>query len=268
MPETLATARVGPSLLRWIRYHPQEALPVHAHERATISLLLTGDLLEDAQGAREEASALSVVFKPAGVPHGDQVGGRGATVLQIELGQDDEEVLRAAAPMLGAWHWSHATPSATHLVALAGTASEGGPRIAEATLRRRLLRVVHGLRREDRGRPRTPANPHPWLAEARARLASAARPVAIRDLAAHAAVHPVHLAREFRRCYGESPAGFRGRHRLRRAAQLLTGTRERLADVAYLAGFADQAHMTRDLVRRVGVTPGALRHLAETIAAT
>jgi AraC-like DNA-binding protein len=44
--------------------------------------------------------------------------------------------------------------------------------------------------------------------------------------------------------------------RVDRAARLLRECSPRLVDVAHTAGFADQAHLTRDFARIVGLTPG------------
>jgi AraC family transcriptional regulator len=75
-------------------------------------------------------------------------------------------------------------------------------------------------------------------------------------------VHPVHLAREFRRHFGLSPSEHRRRGRLRRAGRLLADSKVTLVDAAMAAGYSDQAHMTRDLRSATGLTPRGLRRMA------
>jgi AraC family transcriptional regulator len=99
-----------------------------------------------------------------------------------------------------------------------------------------------------------------WLAEVRAALDAESLP--IRQLARRAQVHPIHLAREFRRHYGLSPSEHRRRMRLHRAADLLSRRDDSLAAIALEAGFADQAHMSRDMRSGAGVTPSKMRQLA------
>lgn len=68
--------------------------------------------------------------------------------------------------------------------------------------------------------------------------------------------------RQFRRRFvhavGYGPSTLVGVLRLERAMRLF-GTSERTADVAAVAGYADQPHMTRELRKLAGVTPGRLR---------
>ena len=62
----------------------------------------------------------------------------------------------------------------------------------------------------------------------------------------------------FRASVGLSPATYRRVVRAERALALLGGS-ESLASVAAMAGYADQAHCTRELVAIAGITPSRLR---------
>jgi AraC-like DNA-binding protein len=64
------------------------------------------------------------------------------------------------------------------------------------------------------------------------------------------------LTRHFRAAYGASPYRYLLGRRLRRARTMIA-TGVGLADAAALCGFADQSHLTRHFVRRLGLTPGA-----------
>jgi AraC family transcriptional regulator len=72
-------------------------------------------------------------------------------------------------------------------------------------------------------------------------------------------LHPIYVARAFRRAYGMSIGESLRQARVRRALRLLTTTDAPLSDVAPDAGFVDQSHMTRLVKRFTGVTPAALR---------
>ena len=72
-------------------------------------------------------------------------------------------------------------------------------------------------------------------------------------------VHPVTLARAFRRTFGCTIGEYLRRLRIERAAeQLATGTQP-LAEIALAAGFADQSHFSNVFRRRVGMSPSAYR---------
>ena len=59
---------------------------------------------------------------------------------------------------------------------------------------------------------------------------------------------------------GLSPYQFVLERRVERAQQLLAGTEFSIAEIAYRCGFASQQHMTTVLRRKLGDTPGRLRH--------
>jgi AraC-like DNA-binding protein len=84
-------------------------------------------------------------------------------------------------------------------------------------------------------------------------------PPALAEIAAEAGLSRYQLVRSFRAEVGMPPYAWLAQHRVARARSLLErGCRP--ADVAALAGFADQAHLTRWFRRVVGVTPGAYRN--------
>ena len=65
--------------------------------------------------------------------------------------------------------------------------------------------------------------------------------------------------RQFRAAYGVGPNRYRVEARARRAWQLIVSGPVKLADIAAATGFADQAHMQRDVKTLTGRTPGAWR---------
>lgn len=85
------------------------------------------------------------------------------------------------------------------------------------------------------------------------------------DVARAANLSPFHFSRLFRRVMGLSPHEYLLQRRLCYARHLLTATRgdRSIAHVAAEAGFADQAHLTRQFRRVYGVTPGAFRRAHE-----
>ena len=64
-----------------VDYAPGYRREPHFHEQIGITLVVDGLLRERARGAEEDASALSVVVKPAGTVHENEVGPRGARTI-------------------------------------------------------------------------------------------------------------------------------------------------------------------------------------------
>src|SRR5262249_4267028 len=78
-------------------------------------------------------------------------------------------------------------------------------------------------------------------------------------IAAAAGIHPVHLARVFRRHYGCTLGEYVRKLRVDFAARQLIATNERLAGIALAAGFSGQSHFTRAFKRQTGMTPASFR---------
>ncbi|MDO1581744.1 AraC family transcriptional regulator [Rhizobium oryzicola] len=70
------------------------------------------------------------------------------------------------------------------------------------------------------------------------------------------------LARQFRRRMGTSPHRFQIMRRLELARKHLCRAEISLADAAFAAGFADQAHFTRHFRAAYGISPGRWRALS------
>jgi AraC family transcriptional regulator len=113
------------------------------------------------------------------------------------------------------------------------------------------------------GRAAASAARLPWLRRARDLLHEGVPdvPGSLTELAAAVGVHPAHLARCFRREYGQTVGEYARALRLEWAAEQLALDGASLAEIALRAGFADQSHFTRAFRRHAGVTPGRYREL-------
>lgn len=83
--------------------------------------------------------------------------------------------------------------------------------------------------------------------------------LSLADLAAAAALSPLHFARTFRHVTGLTPHSYLLHARVRRAQDLLRGTSLPLAEVARTVGFASAAHLVHAFRAETGTTPGAYR---------
>jgi AraC-like DNA-binding protein len=113
--------------------------------------------------------------------------------------------------------------------------------------------------------------PQALVRDAVARIIATDGKEPIADLVSALRVSPRHLQRQFRHATGLSPKDFatirRARAALKRLAKDLPAyTPSGLSRVAADAGFADQAHLTRECRRLLSLSPAALATLLEDIA--
>jgi AraC family transcriptional regulator len=238
--------------VREVRYAPGLRQPRHAHEESTVTLVVAGSLRETVGRAQEIARALSVVVKPCDTEHADQFGDAGARTVQIGLTARVAVELREWEPAARTWRWTHAGPAVPAFLRLFFLV-RACPH-DEAQIEQGVTEVLATLRQvPDDSRHEPPG----WLKRVREEIDDTAAGVRVRDLAARAQVHPVYLARQFRRFYGSSVVSYIQRQRVTRAANLIGSSSLPLSAVAFHAGFADQSHLTRSFRVGTGFSPGA-----------
>jgi AraC family transcriptional regulator len=111
----------------------------------------------------------------------------------------------------------------------------------------------HGFESRETSAPR-------WFRRVKERLHEDFRePLRMRDLARDAGVHPVHLARVFRKLENRTPGDYQQRLQVRAACELLRNSDWPLAIIAAECGFSDQSHFTRVFRRMAGTTPARFR---------
>jgi AraC family transcriptional regulator len=246
-------------------YAPRLIQPRHAHAATSCSLLLTGSLREGVGRQEAVAQPLEIVIKPADTEHSDEFGIVGARLIRITLpaGEASEDARWSAH--LQSWRWVPSSPALRLFLELA-VALHAKP-ADEAASRTRLDALAwDALAALAVDGPVAGGVAPAWLHRIREAIDDSASSLRVSSLARVADVHPVYLARQFRRYFGTSVSAYVQRLRIRRAAQRIAERRERLSSIACEAGFSDQAHMCRSFRRETGLTPGAYRQLTTEVA--
>jgi AraC family transcriptional regulator len=229
-------------------------LPMHRHDDAYLTFVLGGAYREHAKAGTRLCGARTMVVHPEGDAHENEFAQKPTRCLNAVLSPSFLRRLGPAASSLG-----RANVYADASLALIGDRLSGELRTADASspiiIEGLLLEVLGLLARSETPLGKTPA----WLVEAHAILGRtfAGKP-SLGTLAEEVGVHPVHLARAFRRKYGVSVGDHVRALRVAYARERITAG-ESLAVVATEAGFADQSHFARTFKRSFGVSPSEYR---------
>jgi AraC family transcriptional regulator len=237
-------------------------IPLHAHEALSITILLDGDFHEryESRHPSQTCAAGSLLIRPPGEIHGNRLGLRGGRTLSIEM---DPRRLglygKSLAPLLVLAHRREEcfldlgfsmSQELRQSDLAAGLALES----LGLELLARLVRI-----RESNSASTSPPS---WLTRVRNLLHDRFReqPLRVSTLASEAGVHPVYLARAFRKHYGITPGEYIRRLRTEWSRQQILNTLSPLAVIAAESGFADQSHLARAFRRKFGIAPGRMRH--------
>ena len=186
-------------------------------------------------------------------------GAEGMRCLLIEMSQRQLDALGS---------WSKALNQVSHI--RGGSLSMLGMRIYkefrlmdEATplaIEGLMLELVAGLSRRLNTSVKT-KRPR-WLEKARDILeADFHDSIGFARVAKAVDVHPVHLARMFRKHYDCTPGEYVRRLRIDFACRELSESDRSLVEIALAAGFAHQAHFSRVFKAQTGMTPSTFRAL-------
>lgn len=243
--------------LRETQHAPHQIIPLHTHEAPHFCLGVDGQCTERIGGRSVDCVPGTLEFHPAGTTHSSRWNNNGGRCFTVTLGAqwvDRIDALDANdRPLAGVLPAQHLLWMRRLHRELLEPASASSLMLEGLTLTL-LGEAGRTARVSTRGAP--PA----WLARAEEYLrAYAFGSVRAEDAAAVAGVHPVLLARWFRRVHGVTVGEFVRRLRVDHAAELLVHTALPLSRIAQDCGFADQSHFTRTFRRERHVSPSEYR---------
>jgi AraC family transcriptional regulator len=227
----------------------------HDHELASLCIAISGGYDEQLNRKSRRVEAGTIVLHPEGEAHANDHGPRITNLLTVELRPASLNLARSLSPLFGeSWHRSASflLPQAYRILRELDEISPSADLAIDDAIWETIADLV-GHHRADVGRPR-------WLLAVRDYLEvhfADAPPMAM--LSQMAGVHPVHLARSFRRAFGSSIGAFVRRCQVAAALKLVADGDLGLAEISFAAGFADQSHMTRQVGGLTGRSPGAWR---------
>lgn len=239
----------------WRASLPPEGVQTHVHDDAHFVLALDQGYRSLAHDPASPAGAAfregALVWNPPGVEHRDSFERPGGRFLSVSFtppaGARRGEPLRL--------HGGAALTAARALVGAVAHFREGDSLRIEGLLLSLAGAVLQPDELDEDPAPEWVLRAHDMILD-NARLAG----LEISEVARMCGVHPVSLARRYRRHFGVSPGFALRQARVSRAAAIIGGGTS-IAEAAEESGFADQSHLTRDFRRVLGLSPAQYRRL-------
>jgi AraC family transcriptional regulator len=228
----------------------------HTHEDLHFILVVSGEYVS-AAGPRLAPDRPVLVYNPPGTTHRDHFENGRGSFFSMSLEPARARVALSGIALGDAPRYLERPEQQGLAVSLAGFCARQRAGLSlEALLLELLASMEQGAPPAARAMPR-------WLPRALELLYDRYdAQLNMAEVAAAAGVHPVYLARAFRRYFRCTPGAFTRFRRLEKAVGLLSRTASTLTEVALASGFADQSHLTHAFAHWLGVSPARYRALA------
>lgn len=237
-------------------YPPNQLLGEHYHERAYVSIVLRGSYAEKCGLTTRDYSTGEAIFHVPGECHADRFHAHGAQLLNVqifpqllprlsELGVKTNVRALVTVPGLLQLGWrihsEASSPDPISELALEGMAMEllaevlrprVFPRSRESNWLCKVIEILHDRYRET---------------------------VTLSEVASAVCIHPVHLARAFRKHHSCSVGEYIRKLRVEAACHQLLNSETSLVEIAANTGFSDQSHLSRSLKTYTGLSPHQFR---------
>ena len=240
-------------------YSGSSRLAKHHHEVAICCIAITGTCNEAYRNRTREIKPFTVYFLPAGESHSLEFRSVGVRAFGIEVPDSSLARMRDYSVELSQPVHSRAGVASSLMMRLYKEfhGSDSASSLAIEGLTLELLAEIS--RAQSRAREHCLPK---WLGYTKDLLqAHFAEPLGLEAIAQTVGVHPVHLAREFRKHFGCTVGEYVRHLRLIYASAQLSKSDKPLATIASDAGFTDQSHFTRVFKRITHMTPGEYRRV-------
>jgi AraC family transcriptional regulator len=247
----LGSRVVASFILTETAYHPKMKLANHAHPTAYFCFILQGSFTE-AYGSRSRTGrASTLIFHPYGEIHSDHFHSK-TRCFNLQIDNCLQEQMKGLTQPAD-FHAGALIHLATKLYREFREMDEVSALAIEGLALEMIAATTRSIKTSEQTSP-------PWLSRALEMLQdNFAERLTVADIAMAVDVHPVHLAREFRRRYRCAIGEYVRELRVEFARRQISTSDAPLSEIALAAGFFDQSHFTRTFKLHTGLSPAAYR---------
>jgi AraC family transcriptional regulator len=237
-------------------YPPGLILLKHSHRHAYFCMVLQGHYTESCGMKSLTCGPLTLLFRTQGEAHSDHFHSAGSRCFIIEIEPHFFERVCEYPLVMETAEFRGGLPAwlTMRLYREFRRMDQLSPLAMEALA---LEMVVETSRHHSRMLGRIPRR---WLEQAKEIIHERfSESLIITEIAASVGVHPVHLAREFRRSYHCTVGEYIRKLRIEFACRQLFESDTPLVEIAVAAGFSDHSHFSRTFKQLIGMTPAEYR---------
>jgi len=258
----LRHGQIADLLLTETVYAPHSIIPNHSHASPYFCKILDGNYTETYEQLTRECDAQTLAFHPPDEMHSERFYTRSVRSFNVEITsaymgriKQHTEILNEPAEFHGGTMAWLATKMYREFISR--------DNISALSIEGLALEIVAAVCRSQHSS--TARDPALWLLRARDLLhARFADHLTMAEIAQTVEVHPVQLARKFRRHYRCTIGEYLRGLRIEFACQQIVSGNCSLAEASIQAGFFDQSHFSRIFKTLTGLTPGEYRSMHRT----
>jgi len=232
-------------------YGDNTFMPDHFHEKTAISFVLSGSIIETVHNQNTLGGIANVIIKPSRTVHRD-IYSKDCSIICIYLNAENE--LRTSTQnLLKNWNWLHSPDNYLFLNSILKSHREK----EQLECIDNFIKYFNTKKNSLNYQP-----PPPWVKALKNILdTSYQESLSNSELAKMFKIHPVYMARVFRKFYGQSIKTYLNVLRINGTMASILNSEEKLAHIAYDNGYADQSHLSRKFKIATGMTPRNFKHL-------
>lgn len=240
-------------------YPPNLKQPRHYHQSASLSFVSAGSFIENYERKNQIYKPLTLIVHPAKKFHSVNFYDQTVHILNIQI---ESEFLSRFSSLTKVLDYSTSYRSenivwlGNRLLREFSQSDEFSALSIEGIVLEMLVELSRQTSTSVKKEPKTSV----WLNQAKDFLHdNFAESIGLEEVAQSVGIHPVHLARVFRRQYGCTMGEYVRLLRLDFAKCQLTATTKPISEIAISAGFSDQSHLNKTFKSLFGLTPNEYR---------